>query len=423
MRRRQLKRVDCGSSVGGRRADPGASIGLPPEHFMKTIVHCLLPLLTAACGWAHAAVAPSYAVTDLGDFYATGVNDAGWVSGYDGRALLWQPGNGLTDLGAFGPCGGGCSNRANAINNAGQVVGYAWSPALSATRAFVSASGGALVDLGDLPQGGNYTRAEAINAFGVAAGQGSGQYVSHPTYGNQSFNHAVVFAPPGNPVDLEAHAEGTQVNIARGINDFGVVVGDRQTSSGMRAIVWADDGSALNLGALWGATGTGAATNSFARDVNNLGQVALQLPLGSGVSTAAVWHSVTGFTEIGRLGGASTASANAINDAGVVVGSAGQRGFAWSFADGLLDLNTRLDPVAGAGWLIMDANGISESGLIVGRAFSPTLGYRAVMLSPVPEPSTALLLAVGLAVVVLGRVGRRRGTAEIAAAAQKLSRG
>ena len=56
-----------------------------------------------------------------------------------------------------------------------------------------------------------------------------------------------------------------------------------------------------------------------------------------------------------------------------------------------MDLNDRLDSVSGGGWSILQATGISESGLIVGRAFSSTLGYRAVLLSPVPEPATVLV--------------------------------
>ena len=106
-----------------------------------------------------------------------------------------------------------------------------------------------------------------------------------------------------------------------------------------------------------------------------------------------------------------TAIANAINDAGVIVGTAGtafSSGFAWSLADGLVDLNDRLDPVSGGGWSILQATGISESGLIVGRAYSSTLGYRAVLLSPVPEPATVLLWMAGLAGLALWVRQRQR---------------
>lgn len=243
-------------------------------------------LLAAAAQAPALATTPLYGVTNLGDFFPTGVNDSGWVSGYDGRAVLWRPALGLTDLGSFSTTTGATSSRANAINNAGQVAGYAYSTAETAFRAFVWQEGFGLVDLGDLPDGGRASRAEAINASGVAAGQGSGQFQNHPTYGYLSFGHAVRFDAPGSLVDLEAHADGTLISIVRGINDAGTAVGERQTADGWRAIHWAADGTPINLGALWGVQGAG--DHSYARDVNNLGQVALQLPLADGGSIAAL---------------------------------------------------------------------------------------------------------------------------------------
>lgn len=136
----------------------------------------------------------------------------------------------------------------------------------------------------------------------------------------------------------------------------------------LRYFVGASDVSALDL--------TVAATDSFARDINNLGQVALRLPLGGGAHTAAVWQAGAGFTPIGQLDGYNTA-ANAINDAGVLVGVAGAVGafgtqaFAWSEADGLVALTSRVDVAGSGAWNVLDATGISESGLIVGRGLAP----------------------------------------------------
>jgi probable HAF family extracellular repeat protein len=356
--------------------------------------HCASAMLALATFGAQAAIAPRYAVTDLGNFFATGVNDSGWVSGYDGRAVLWRPGEALTDLGSFGSCGGGCSNRANAINNEGVLVGFTWSSAVGAYRAF-QWDAGVLTDLGDLPGGANASRAEAVNGAGLAAGSATGQFSGHPAYGNLSFSHTAAFGPGGSVQDLEPPADATLNSIARGINDGGVIVGERQTNDGWRAIVW-DGGATINLGAAWGLGGTGANSNSFARDVNNDGLVALQLPLGGGLFTAAVWQPGIGFTAIDPLYGASNAIANAVNDDGVVVGHAGAVAFAWSFADGLIDLNDRLDPLLADGWQILDATGLSENGYIAGRGWHPSLGYRAILMTPVPEPSAALLALLGL---------------------------
>lgn len=379
---------------------------------MPTLRHWMLSgLLAAAAHGPSLAAAPAYGVTDLGNIYPTGVNDSAWVSGYDGRALLWRPGLGITDLGVFGtPPVGAVSNRANAINNAGQVVGFTWSTIESGYRAFLWQDGVGLTDLGDLPSGSTYSRAEAISSQGAAAGQAGGQFSNHPTYGNQSFNHAVHFAAADVLTDLEAHPEGTMNSIARGMNDVGGVVGVRDGSFGTRAIVW-DGSGATDLGALWGVVPAGA--QSFARDINNHGQVALQLPRAAGGSTAALWQAGIGFTEIGRLAGMNDATANAVNDAGLVVGTSGQRGFAWTASSGLVDLNDRLDPASAAGWQILSVSAVSESGLIVGRGWHPSVGHTGVLLTPVPEPATALLLAGGIAALL----ARRRPGRVVAAAA------
>ena len=90
---------------------------------MKTISRSLLLAAATVIASALTTAAQTYAVTDLGTIgtnasFATGVNNAGQVSGYApsatnaARAWRYTPGAGLVDLGSFG----GADNRALAID-------------------------------------------------------------------------------------------------------------------------------------------------------------------------------------------------------------------------------------------------------------------------------------------------------------------
>ena len=105
-------------------------------------------------------------------------------------------------------------------------------------------------------------------------------------------------------------------------------------------------------------------------------------------------------------GGGFDGLANDVSgDASIVVGSgnsaSGGEAFIWDSTRGMRSLrevllDLALGPIL-SGWTLLEATGISDDGLtIVGEGINPS-GQSEAWIAVIPEPSTSLLLGLGLA--------------------------
>ncbi|MFZ6733579.1 hypothetical protein ACO0LG_16750 [Undibacterium sp. Ji42W] len=194
----------------------------------------------------------------LGGFGGTyvavnGINNNGQVVGYgvfpnyDEHAFV-ATAAGMLDLGTLG----GRFSRAVGINNAGAIVASA-SNTKGQTRCALSYGGG-LVEIGSLSVKGSCLPA-AINSSGMVVGS---------AYNGQEY-HAFLY--DGRQF-YDLGTLGGNSSSAEGINDLGQIAGTGRVANGdYRAFLYSA-GSMLNLGMPAGAAG-----NSYARAINNKGQV------------------------------------------------------------------------------------------------------------------------------------------------------
>jgi probable HAF family extracellular repeat protein len=149
---------------------------------------------------------------DLGDFNAADINNAGQVVGNSGgRAFLWDTVNGMVDLGV--PLGF-TSCAATAINEAGQVTGFAWSAFGDSAFLWDAASG--MTVLSAVP--GNSHAADISDAGQVIGDQQSFGFLWTPDSPN---------GLSGSSTGLGT-LPGDSISYPFGMNNAGQVVGTSQ---------------------------------------------------------------------------------------------------------------------------------------------------------------------------------------------------
>jgi len=177
---------------------------------------------------------------------------------------------------------------------------------------------------------------------------------------------------------------GGHTGVARGINESGQIVGYSGASDGAsHAVLW-QNGTVTDIG-----------SPGEAYAINESGQV-----VGWGGQTAFLWPNGS----LGSLPSHTRSLAYAINDTAVVVGEAydNNEGFWHAFiSEGgvMQDLNDLVDRTSYGG-TVRSATGINNIGQIVGLGANG----EGLLLTPIPEPATLLLLALG----GLALVRRRR---------------
>ncbi|RTL31092.1 MAG: hypothetical protein EKK47_08725 [Burkholderiales bacterium] len=284
------------------------------------------------------------------------------------------------------------------INNGGEVIGDAMRVLGRGTGALWNANGqGQLLTMPSY----DYTTAQGINDAHVVVGSATDVLRMRAVVWQNGTGSLLA----GLPMTLITSSSATDIN-----ND-GQVVGYTFSGGFAHAVIWHDIHSDAAL--LPALAGTNQSQATFINDAGQAIGTSQLVTVTNGANTpgkriATLWSGGTAI-ELHNLADATgDTDVAGINIQGMAVGtswiasaSSNQHGIAtlWS-PDGqsAVDLNTLLDPKdAKSGWVLQAAYDINDQGMIVGQAFnsitSETTGF---LLTPVPEPTTAIYFALGL---------------------------
>ncbi len=290
------------------------------------------------------------------------------------HAVAWIAGA-PTDLGSISG-----NSVAFGVNDQGQIVGASDSGPLQTAMLWHD---GAWTDLGaDMGAVGSSV-AWAINDAGLVAGQASL---------NGGFSKGFVWNGPGTG-SAQGTAQGYQGGANKGVNDAGTVVGHGFFFGDPdMAMMGVPDGNGGYDEFEIGPTGY---VFSIATDINDAGTIVGFANDGNGPWNAAIFtlDRDNPVLSLGTLPELETSEAYAINQAGVVVGSAWDEDFlleprAWAYYDGAMhDLNDSLEP-GQTDWLVLlSAQAINDNNDIVGYGVTTEGAIRGFVLTgAVPLP-------------------------------------
>jgi probable HAF family extracellular repeat protein len=397
-----IKRRDaqCASEMGPSDGDADTQLGTSSLLYSGQMNNCLARLTLArikalkaqfpASGEFSSVNKPQLEIELLESLVsdsfqpAVGINDADQIAGNiapkggqkASHAIVWKDGS-FAEISVTPPA---LEFYSFSINRAGNIAGALQArPGVSHAAVWKNSS---ITDLDSDESRRSYTsRATGINSDGQVVGW-SFITGSDPT---------ATFWDNGTVVDLGASIKREGYSEAHAINDKGSIVGRfdelARTKSGRK-----------NLGShavLWQANTvkmlpTIGGRNASADGVNDRGQIVgwsnIKGSAGYAFSSAAhatLWDGI-GAIDLGGLSGFMRTSAVAINNAGQIVGSADNPQIGAGFVDAgdhhalywdrkrrMVDLNQYLPGrLSEAGWVLTEATGINEAGVIVGNAYN-----------------------------------------------------
>jgi len=316
-----------------------------------------------------------------------------------GRAVISIYGFNI-DLGTLGKPGANSWINWGGINDLGEAVGQSETAELDPNGEDLCGFGTHLTcvpflwragHMSALPTlGGNNGQASAINNRGEVAGYAEDGAVDSTCPAGTTNNRIDLAALWVNGKAEALPLVGSDVDaVAWGINDQGQAVGySGNCTTAIHAVMWKDHTAFV----LQDLGGTGS---NFGYVINNRGQIAGQVGTADGTTFyAAVWQNGAygAVTSIGVLPGDFAAFATGINNRGQVVGNTFDSNFNWShgfiWQDGVLtDLNTLIP--ADSNLFIISASNVNEAGQISGMGTvmsGPHAGdIHAYLLTPTHE--------------------------------------
>lgn len=233
------------------------------------------------------------AINDAGDI---AVNTYTPTTTFDPVAVVWKSSSVVQELGTLG----GLYTSANDINAAGQVVGYSWTSE-GERHAYRWDPVEGMTDLG--PPGW-WSVATAINDRGEITGWfydlANGFHVAHWSATDTFTDLGRFGGTQAQPVD---------------INEAGQIAANRQSPNGTRAVLWDPIIGVTVIPTL----GNPAPQNTYAKALNDRGEVVGNSPIANGDVHAFRWKLGEAIEDLGTLGG-SISLAHAINNQGRITG-------------------------------------------------------------------------------------------------------